>query len=46
MWLFDLFKKKKEEYVPLVGIMGVGEDYNVYFLSPIEKIIGFVQCLI
>ena len=36
-----MFKKKKEEYVPLVGIMGVGEDYNVYFLSTIEKIMGF-----
>jgi len=33
--------KKKEQYIPLVGIMGVGEDYNVYFLSPMEKVIGF-----
>lgn len=34
-------KKKKEKYVPLVGIMGIGEDYNVYILSPIEKLTGF-----
>ncbi len=34
-------KKKKEKYVPLVGITGEGEDYNVYELSIGERIIGF-----
>ena len=34
--------KKKEKYVPLVGITGVGEDYNIYNLSLVEKATGFV----
>ena len=33
--------KKKEKYIPLVGITGVGEDYNVYNLSLVEKATGF-----
>ena len=33
--------KKKEKYVPLVGITGVGEDYNVYKLTVVERITGF-----
>ena len=33
--------KKKEKYVPKVGITGVGEDYAVYNLSLIERVIGF-----
>jgi len=32
----------KEKYVPLVGITGEGEDYNVYNLSVTEKITGFL----
>lgn len=34
-------KKKKEKYVPLVGITGVGEDYNVYVTNFAEKAVGF-----
>ncbi len=34
-------KKKKEKYVPRVGITGEGEDYSVYNLSIAERIIGF-----
>ena len=34
--------KKKEQYVPLVGITGVGEDYNVYVLNKKERITGFI----
>lgn len=33
--------KKKEKYVPLIGITGVGDDYNVYVLSFIERVTGF-----
>lgn len=39
-------KKKKEKYVPLVGITGVGEDYNVYNLSLKERLIGFAIGLV
>jgi len=35
-------KKKKEKYVPLVGITGAGEDYNVYVMTFTEKATGFV----
>ena len=31
----------KEKYVPLVGITGEGEDYNVYNLSVTERVTGF-----
>lgn len=34
--------KKKEHYVPLVGITGEGEDYNVYVLSLAERITGYL----
>ena len=34
--------KKKEKYIPKVGITGVGEDYNIYQLNLIEKITGYV----
>ena len=37
--------KKKEKYIPLVGITGVGEDYNIYILSPVERITGFLTGL-
>lgn len=33
--------KRKEKYVPLIGITGMGEDYNVYNLSFKERLIGF-----
>lgn len=33
--------KKKEKYIPKVGITGIGEDYNIYKLSFVEKITGF-----
>lgn len=33
--------KKKEKYIPKVGITGLGEDYNIYVLSLTERIIGF-----
>lgn len=32
--------KKKEKYVPKIGITGVGEDYNVYILNMGERITG------
>ena len=35
-------KKKKEKYIPKVGMTGVGEDYNVYVLKITERIIGFL----
>ncbi|MBR5349054.1 MAG: kinase [Lachnospiraceae bacterium] len=31
----------KEKYVPLVGITGEGEDYNVYNLTTVERVTGF-----
>lgn len=34
--------KKKEQYVQLVGITGVGEDYNVYILSIAERATGYL----
>ena len=34
--------KKKEQYIPLVGITGEGEDYNIYVLSLTERIIGYL----
>lgn len=34
--------QKKEKYIPKTGITGVGEDYNIYFLAPVERITGFV----
>ena len=33
--------KKKEKYVPKVGITGVGEDYAIYNLSIVERLIGY-----
>ncbi len=33
--------KKKEKYVPLVGLTGIGEDYNVYKMNFVERITGF-----
>ncbi len=33
--------KKKEKYVPKVGITGVGEDYAIYNMNLMERIIGF-----
>ncbi len=33
--------KKKEKYIPLVGLTGVGEDYNVYNTNFTEKLTGF-----
>ena len=38
--------KKKEKYVPLVGITGVGDDYNVYKLTIVERITGFAIGLV
>lgn len=39
-------KKDKEEYIPMVGITGVGKDYNVYDMPQTEKLlamlIGFI----
>ena len=26
--------KKKEKYVPLTGLTGIGEDYNIYIMDP------------
>ena len=34
--------KKKEKYVPLTGLTGIGEDYNIYIMAPREKIIGYL----
>ena len=34
--------KKKEKYVPLTGLTGIGEDYNIYIMDPREKIIGYL----
>ncbi len=34
--------KKKEKYVPIQGLMGIGEDYNVYNMKLKEKIIGYL----
>lgn len=34
--------KKKEKYIELTGITGVGEDYNVYKMNAKEKVIGFL----
>lgn len=34
--------KKKEKYVPLTGLTGIGEDYNIYIMNPREKIIGYL----
>ena len=34
--------KKKEKYVPKVGITGEGEDYSIYKLSMAERITGFL----
>lgn len=36
----SVMSKKKEKYIPLVGITGVGEDYNIYNLSLVEKATG------
>ena len=36
-----VMRKKKEKYEPIVGITGVGEDYNVYDLTLVEKATGF-----
>ena len=33
--------KKKDKYIPLTGITGIGEDYNVYVLSITERITGY-----
>lgn len=33
--------KKKEKYIPKVGITGVGEDYNIYKLTVIERATGY-----
>ena len=41
-----VMSKKKGKYVPLVGITGGGEDYNIYKLSLIEKTTGFAIGLI
>ncbi len=34
--------KKKEPYIPKVGIMGVGIDYNVYEFKLSEKVLYFI----
>lgn len=39
--MVKMMRKKREKYVPLVGLTGVGEDYNVYRLTLAEKAIGF-----
>lgn len=33
---------KKEKYIEIVGITGMGEDYNVYKLNIKERIIGYL----
>ena len=33
--------KKKEKYIPKVGITGVGEDYNIYKLTVVERATGY-----
>lgn len=33
--------KKKERYIPQIGITGIGEDYNIYVLNTTEKITGY-----
>lgn len=38
--------KKKEKYVPLVGLTGVGDDYNVYVLSFVERATGYAIGLV
>ncbi|MBQ8815279.1 MAG: type II secretion system F family protein [Lachnospiraceae bacterium] len=40
MGLFN--KNKKEEYVPKTGILGNADDYSVYEMKPVEKILYFV----
>lgn len=42
----SVMSKKKEKYIPLVGITGVGEDYNIYNLSLVEKATGFAIGLV
>ncbi len=37
----NVVSKKKEKYIPLTGITGVGEDYNVYNLTFTERLTGF-----
>lgn len=37
-----MMAKKKEKYIPKVGITGEGEDYNVYIMSFGERVVGFL----
>ena len=34
-------KKRKEEYVELRGLLGVGKDYHVYHMTPADYLISW-----
>ena len=35
-------KKQKEVYIPKQGLMGIGEDYHVYYMTRQEKLTGLL----